>query len=150
MMRNRTGRAGHNGAMLDDSLREATDVVGDRWVLLALGALNGGARRFGDLQADLAGIAPNVLTDRLRRMERDGLVVATPYTLRPRRYVYDLTEAGRELADLLPMLAAWASRRRGDEPMRHDACGTPVRAALWCEHCATAVDDVRNLDVRWV
>jgi DNA-binding HxlR family transcriptional regulator len=143
--------------MLDGPLRDAAEVAGDRWVLLALGALADGSRRFGDLQADLqsgaVGIAPNVLIDRLRRMERDGLVVATPYSQRPRRYVYDLTEAGRELAAILPALSTWASRRSGGggEPRRHDVCGTPLETRVWCPTCAVAVDTVADAEnVRWV
>ena len=143
--------------MLDGPLRDAAEVAGDRWVLLALGALADGSRRFGDLQSDLqlgaSGIAPNVLIDRLRRMERDGLVVATLYSQRPRRYVYDLTEAGRELASLLPALSTWASRRSGGggEPRRHDVCGTPLETRVWCPTCAVAVDtEADDENVRWV
>lgn len=136
MFRNR-----HNGWMIDDALREASDVAGDRWVLLTLAALVGGSRRFGDLQTDLGGIASNVLIDRLRRMERDGLVTSTPYTQRPRRHVYDLTESGHELAAILPALSVWGARRGGGEPRRHDVCATPLETRTWCPTCQTTVDD---------
>jgi len=142
--------------VIDDGLRAAAEVAGDRWVLLTLAALGEGPRRFGDLLADIAGpggaadaaddgaprgIAPNVLIDRLRRMERAGLVTATPYTHRPRRHVYDLTASGRELgAVLLPALAVWGAHRRGGEPVRHEVCGTPLEPRWWCPTCATAVD----------
>ncbi|MCU1390010.1 MAG: helix-turn-helix transcriptional regulator [Ilumatobacteraceae bacterium] len=99
--------------MPDPLLQEAVEIAGDRWVLLTLGALTDGPRRFGDLVTDLGGIAPNILIDRLRRMERQGLLAATLYSQRPRRFVYDLTESGRELAALLPSLVAWAARRSG-------------------------------------
>jgi len=136
---------------IDASLREATDIAGDRWVLLALGALANGSRRFGDLAAELGGIAPNVLIDRLRRMERDGLVVATLYTQRPRRYVYDLTESGRELAAILPALTAWAARRSGGEPKRHTVCGSALETRVWCPSCMTTVDDGGVDDnLRWL
>jgi DNA-binding HxlR family transcriptional regulator len=102
--------------MTDPLLREAAEIAGDRWVLLAIGALADGPRRFGDLVNDLGGIAPNILIDRLRRMERHGLVAATLYCQRPQRFVYDLTESGRELAGLLPALTAWAARRTGADP----------------------------------
>jgi len=140
----------NNGAMLDDATREATEIAGDRWVLLALGGLAGGSRRFGDLLDDLGGIAPNVLIDRLRRMERHGLVVATPYSQRPRRYVYELTESGRELAAILPALANWARGRSGD-PQRHAVCGTPIEMRAWCPHCQTTVDEgAVDEHARWV
>jgi DNA-binding HxlR family transcriptional regulator len=137
--------------MLDDALREATDIAGDRWVLLTLGALASGSRRFGDLIAELGGIAPNVLIDRLRRMERHGLVVATLYSQRPRRYVYDLTESGRELAAVLPLLTGWATRRGGSEPAKHDVCGTALEVTMWCPSCKSAVDHgADDADLRWL
>jgi len=138
------------------ALHEASDIAGDRWVLLTLAALAGGPRRFGDLIGDVGGIAPNVLTDRLRRMERHGIVSATPYTARPRRYVYDLTECGRDLATVLPALSAWAARRNGSEPIRHDICGTPLETRVWCPGCLRAVDEGEHSDpeadgsLRWL
>lgn len=103
-------------------MREAAELAGDRWVLLLVAALADGPRRFGDLAADVEGIAPNVLTDRLRRMESRGLVTAAAYQQRPPRYVYELSESGRALADLLPALAAWGARTAGVTPA---APGTP-------------------------
>ena len=57
-------------------------------------ALLDGPRRFSDLQDDLARIAPNVLSQRLRHLEREGLVVASRYSERPPRFVYELTASG--------------------------------------------------------
>ncbi len=125
--------------MIDDPLREAAEIAGDRWTLLSLAALAGGPQRFGDLLTDLGGIAPNVLIDRLRRMERHGLVASTPYSHRPRRHVYDLTETGRELVAILPVLSTWAVRRAGGEVPRHD-CGTPLELRAWCPTCAVPID----------
>jgi DNA-binding HxlR family transcriptional regulator len=137
--------------MIDDPLREAAEIAGDRWMLLALGALSDGPRRFGDLIADLGGIAPNVLIDRLRRMERHGLVASTPYSQRPRRFVYDLTEGGRELAAILPALSAWAARRSGGDPPRHASCGGLLELRAWCPTCGVPVGPgSTEEDVRWV
>ena len=91
-------------------LAAALDSVGDRWTLLLIEALLDGPRRFGDLQQALAGIAPNVLTQRLRRLEGEGLVLAQPYSERPQRYVYELTASGHELAGALRLLADWGAR----------------------------------------
>ena len=68
--------------MATAGMREAAELAGDRWVLLLVAALADGPRRFGDLAADVEGIAPNVLTDRLRRMESRGLVTAAAYQQR--------------------------------------------------------------------
>src|ERR671935_196598 len=66
-------------------LAAALDSVGDRWTLLLVEALLDAPRRFGDLEHELAGIAPNVLSQRLRRLEGEGLVLAEPYSERPPR-----------------------------------------------------------------
>jgi DNA-binding HxlR family transcriptional regulator len=83
--------------------------LGDRWVLLILGVLRDGPRRFGQLHAALPGLAPNILSRRLARLERDGLVTANRYSHRPARYEYDLTPTGRATATVLDALMAWAS-----------------------------------------
>jgi DNA-binding HxlR family transcriptional regulator len=123
-------------------LAAALDSVGDRWTLLLVEALLDGPRRFGDLQSTLSGIAPNVLTQRLRRLESEGIVVAQPYSERPQRFVYELTASGHELAGSLRLLADWGARHReAAEPPRHEACGTPVEVRWWCPTCERPVDD---------
>ena len=118
------------------ALASALDSVGDRWTLLVVATLLDGPRRFGELQEAVEGIASNVLSDRLRRLERERLVIAQPYSERPPRFVYELSEAGRGLADVLRLLAVWGARHSGAEPPRHAACGTPLRAEWWCPTCA--------------
>jgi DNA-binding HxlR family transcriptional regulator len=131
-------------------LAAALDSVGDRWTLLLVEALLDGPRRFGDLQDGLSGIAPNVLSQRLRRLEGEGLVLAQPYSERPQRYVYELTASGHELAGALRLLADWGARHReGGEPPRHDACGTPVQARWWCPTCERPVGDDETAALRY-
>jgi DNA-binding HxlR family transcriptional regulator len=126
-------------------LEAALDRVGDRWSLLLVDALLAGGRRFGELRDELPGLAPNILTERLRRLEREGIVVATPYSTRPPRMEYSLTGDGRDLASALRLLADWGSRR-GElgEPLRHDRCGTPLEARWYCPTCATAISDAET------
>jgi DNA-binding HxlR family transcriptional regulator len=134
-----------SGAHTEDersALAEALAAVGDRWTLLVVEALLEGARRFNDLQDQIAGIAPNILTERLRRLEREGLVIAQPYSERPPRYVYELTAAGRELAGVLTLLSDWGARHAGGpEPARHDACGTPLEVRWYCPTCEEPVQE---------
>jgi DNA-binding HxlR family transcriptional regulator len=124
------------------ALGDALDRVGDRWSLLLVEALLPGPRRFGELAEAMAGIAPNILADRLRRLERSGILVATPYSRRPLRMEYALTADGRELAGALHLLADWGVRRGGiGEPLRHEACGTPLEARWHCPTCERLVDE---------
>lgn len=140
-----------------DALAEAAARVGDRWSLQIVGALLDGPRRFGDLQALLAGIAPNILSARLARLEADGLVVGEPYSRRPVRHTYRLTAAGADLAGAVRMLAQWgASHRspraaRGDgDALSHDRCGTPLDARWFCPTCGEVVDDADAGDLSWL
>jgi DNA-binding HxlR family transcriptional regulator len=127
---------------LPTALGTALDRVGDRWSLLLVEALLPGSRRFGELGEALPGIAPNILADRLRRLERAGILLATPYSKRPLRMEYALTADGRELAGALRLLADWGSARGGTgEPLRHEVCGTPLQARWHCPTCARLVED---------
>ncbi len=104
-------------------------------MLLVVEALADGPRRFGDL-ADRVGAAPNILTDRLRRLQAEGLVVASPYSERPVRFEYRLSASGRELADALVAVAAWGAAQDGRGVERfHEACGTAVELRPWCPTC---------------
>src|SRR3954453_19374422 len=123
------------------ALEAALDRVGDRWSLLVVDALLDGPRRFGELREALPGIAANILTDRLRRLERERILVSSPYSTRPPRMEYTLTGDGRDLAWALRLLSDWGTRRTGGEPLRHDRCGTPIEARWSCPTCAVAVAD---------
>jgi DNA-binding HxlR family transcriptional regulator len=124
------------------ALAEALERVGDRWTLLVVEALLDGPRRFGDLQEAVGGIAPNILTQRLRHLEREALVVARPYSERPPRFVYELTTGGEELAGALRLLADWGARHaESAEPLRHSLCGTALEARWWCPSCELPVRD---------
>ena len=123
-------------------LELALERVGDRWSLLLVEALLDGPRRFNELAESVGGIAPNILTDRLRRLERAGIVRSTPYQERPTRLAYELTADGRDLASALRLLADWGGRLDGDaEPLRHATCGTPLEARWYCPTCAVPVED---------
>jgi DNA-binding HxlR family transcriptional regulator len=127
-------------------LADALARVGDRWTLLVVAALLDGPRRFNELQESLDGIAPNVLSARLKALTEQALVVAQPYSDRPPRFVYELSESGRELAGALRLLADWGARTGGGEPYRHDACGTALEARWWCPSCEQVVDDPADGD----
>jgi DNA-binding HxlR family transcriptional regulator len=122
-------------------LAEALAAVGDRWTLLVVEALLEGALRFNELQERTEGIAPNILSNRLRRLEQDGLVLAQPYSERPRRFMYELTPAGRDLAGALRLLADWGARHSEAEPARHGTCGTALEARWYCPTCDETVDE---------
>jgi DNA-binding HxlR family transcriptional regulator len=124
------------------ALADALAAVGDRWTLLLIAALLDGPRRFGELQDEVEGIAPNVLIQRLRQLERNALVIARPYSDRPPRSVYELSASGQELAGVLRLLAGWGARNaEGAAAPRHSVCGTPMEARWWCPTCERPVSE---------
>ena len=123
-------------------LDRALTRVGDRWTLLVVEALLDGPRRFGELTEALPGIAPNILSARLRKLEKDRLVVSAPYTARPVRNQYELTADGRELAGALAVLGSWAARVDALPGAHyHDTCGTALELRAWCPTCGRVVDE---------
>ncbi|HUR24293.1 MAG TPA: helix-turn-helix domain-containing protein [Acidimicrobiales bacterium] len=135
----------------DSPLEWALAQVGDRWSLLVVHALLGGAKRFGELSEAVPGIAPNILSRRLKSLEQSGIVVSEPYSSRPPRFAYDLTAAGRELAGALRLLAQWGATRSGEgDGVRHSACGSVMEARWWCPTCERTVDEAEGDDLRFV
>ncbi len=96
------------------SLARALDVVGDRWTMLVVRNLLLGPRRWSELRADLPGIASNLLAERMRQLQEDGLVEHTDEH-------YRLTEAGAALEGALFALANWGERYRAAPPRPGEA-----------------------------
>ncbi len=86
------------------------DIVFSRWTTPILWALNEyGRQRFVELQRSIGAITPKVLSQRLRQMERDGLLTRTYHPEVPPRVEYEITELGRSLAPLFASLVEWSS-----------------------------------------
>ncbi len=141
-MANRDNTPGSRAAT---PLAAALERIGDRWSPRIVEALLAGPLRYGELQAGVPGIAPNILADRLRRLEADGLLTTTAYVERPPRYEYRLTSEGRALAGALRLLADWGARHGGadtvdHDSLHHDACGTTLEARWYCPTCGVLVD----------
>lgn len=88
----------------------ALDLVGERWALLIVRELLLGPKRFTDLRRGLPNASPNILSERLRELDRGGVVhrrkLPPPYAAQ----VYELTEWGRELEPVVTRLGAWGAR----------------------------------------
>lgn len=125
------------------SIADALSLVGEKWSLFVVRDLLYGRHRFGDI-ADATGAPRDILTARLRRLEDAGLVRRVPYSERPPRSEYHLTEAGSDLAPVLLMLARWGDRwtlRDGVPPpveFRHGR--HRLRERLACDTCGEMVE----------
>jgi DNA-binding HxlR family transcriptional regulator len=125
---------------------KSLELVGDRWTLLIARDLLHGERRFQDLQKSLKGIAPNILSDRLKLMEEHGLVSRHFYSDHPPRAAYVLTDKGKELGVVVRALALWGSRHvHRQTTLVHEDCGNAVQIGYYCPHCG---DRVRGSSVQ--
>jgi len=116
------------------------ELIGDRWTLLLVRDLLTRALRFQDLQEGLKGIAPNILSDRLKLMEAHGLVARRFYSEHPPRAEYELTERGRELGLVVGALAIWGTRHvHRASALVHDVCGHRVDMKYFCRRCARRI-----------
>jgi DNA-binding HxlR family transcriptional regulator len=92
------------------------ELLGDRWALFVVRELMLGARRFGDLRADLPGISANVLTQRLTELEANGVLIRRKLPPPASVQVYELTEWGYEAEPIVQELGRWAARSPAHDP----------------------------------
>ena len=92
------------------------ELVGERWTLLVVRELFHGPKRYTDLAANLPGIGTNVLADRLKDLEAEGIVVKRKLAPPAASTVYELTPMGRELRSVLHELARFGARLMGPPP----------------------------------
>ena len=91
----------------DCPISSTLDLIGDKWTLLVIRDMFAGKKRYQELLNQDEGIASNILSDRLRRLESTGLVRRVAYSKRPPRDEYHLTEAGQKLWPVLKELIRW-------------------------------------------
>lgn len=105
------------------------DILFSRWTTPILWTLHThGRQRFVELERRIARITPKVLTQRLRQLERDGLIVRTYHPEVPPRVEYEISELGRSLAPLFAHLAEWAAGNLDKvEQARHGYDTDPAR-----------------------
>ena len=110
--------------------RDVLDQIGSKWAVLVIGELGRhGACRFTALRQQLAGVSEKMLTQTLRTLERDGLVLRTVYPEAPIRVEYELTPLGQTLRGPLKALTEWSVQHIEDgltaRKEYHDRAGKP-------------------------
>lgn len=103
-------RTGERGDLFDADCptRLLLDRIGDKWTVLVILLLADGPQRFTQLRGHVGRVAPKVLTQTLRRMERDGLVTREVFAEVPPRVEYALTDLGKSLIKPIAVIAEWA------------------------------------------
>jgi DNA-binding HxlR family transcriptional regulator len=106
------------------------DLVGDRWTLLICRELAQGDRRYTDLCRGLEGIAPNLLSERLRLLQDAGLVTTAELPPPAARSVYRLTDDGRQIIPVLRAMARFGVRYLDGEPDEEMSAARAANALL--------------------
>jgi DNA-binding HxlR family transcriptional regulator len=91
------------------SLSQALSIIGGKWKPLIIYRLNGGTKRFGQIDATIPGISRKVLTSQLNELLRDKLIERKAYSETPPRVEYSLTSKGRELIPIFASIRAWGT-----------------------------------------
>jgi DNA-binding HxlR family transcriptional regulator len=122
-------------------IAHSLDIVGDRWTLLIVRDLLAlGPRKYVELQQALTGIAPNVLSDRLKLLEEHGVVEREFYEEHPPRARYKLTRKGVGLRYVIYALLEWGNKYEYDGlALLHDECGHELKLQHVCPNCQQEV-----------
>ena len=124
------------------SVAAALDVIGEKWSLLVVRELFLGARKFNDIAAN-TGAPRDVLTARLRRLEDLGVIERRLYSERPARYIYVLTDAGKDLRPVMMTLKQWGDTHvMGQQmpPVLEHRCGEVFVPRIHCAACGEPAD----------
>jgi DNA-binding HxlR family transcriptional regulator len=124
------------------SVAATLQVIGDRWSALLIRESFYRSTRFDEFQQRL-NIAPNILTQRLRRLVELGILTRTAYRQRPTRHQYRLSEKGLDLYPVPLAMLAWGDRWvfNCEPPVRltHEPCGSALTPILTCSACAEPI-----------
>lgn len=129
------------------SIARTLETIGERWTILVIREVFNGNRRFSEMQRSL-GVARNVLTARLQRLIDEGILERRPYSERPERYEYFLTQKGLDLWPVMISLMHWGDKHEplpGGRPVvvvHKGECGGEVDDRRICRRCG------KHLDVR--
>ena len=119
---------------------KSLEFLGERWTLLVVRDLLRGPKKFHDFLDSLAGVAPGVLSHRLKVLEDHGIVHRRLYSEHPPRAEYTLTDRGEELRPVVRALAIWGAKHLdAGLVLVHDACETPVEMRYYCPTCAEQI-----------
>lgn len=120
------------------TIARAVAQVGDEWTLLIVRELFLGSRRFDEF-LHLTGMSSHLLSQRLKKLEAQGLIRRAAYSDRPPRHEYHLTEKGRDLWPVIIALKQWGDRWLTDDktPVEiiHKTCGRVTKPRMTCPDC---------------
>ena len=123
------------------SIARAVAQVGDEWTIMILREMFLGTRRFDDFLRQ-TGMSSHLLSQRLKKLEAQGVLRRERYSEHPPRHEYRLTVMGRDLWPVIIAFKQWGDRWLGEEPsvqIVHKSCGHITQPQMTCPHCGDAM-----------
>lgn len=107
---------------------KTADLISNKWTPLILRDLEGGERRFSELERSLTGVSPKTLSERLKRLEEADVINRRCFAEVPPRVEYSLTQKGHDLLPLIECMRAFGQRWLMDEPCEPDSMAASAEA----------------------
>jgi len=126
------------------NLAQTLNIVGDRWTLLVLHRIYIGKNTFKELQQTLESIPSNILSSRLKILEKNGMIKSELYSEHPPRYQYIITDKGREFKHVFNSIMLWSTKYIDSckRTIVHNQCGAEVEIKYYCKNCNEIIDDI--------
>lgn len=131
------------------NLAQTLNIVGDKWTLLVLHRILNNKNTFKELLEALNPIPTNILSDRIKLLEKNGFIISEIYNEHPPRYRYMITEKGREFRHVFNSMIIWANRylENCNRTLRHKECNEEVEVRYYCPKCDEYVSD-NEIDIK--
>ncbi|WP_234117616.1 winged helix-turn-helix transcriptional regulator [Clostridium hydrogenum] len=119
------------------NLAETLNIVGDKWTLLVLHRILNNKNTFKELQEALNPIPTNILSDRIKILEKNEFIVPEIYNEHPPRYRYIITEKGREFRHVFNSMIIWANKylENCSRTLYHKKCNEELEIRYYCKKC---------------
>lgn len=130
---------------LECNLAQTLNILGDRWTMLVLHKISKNKNTFKELQEALDSISTNILSDRIKLLEKNELIYAELYNEHPPRYEYILTEKGKDFNHVFNSMILWANKYLDDcnRTVCHKECGNEVEVKYYCKNCDEYVENLK-------
>ncbi|ASS89109.1 transcriptional regulator [Bacillaceae bacterium ZC4] len=131
------------------NIAQSLNIIGDRWTLLIIHEILNGNALFNEIKKALPGISSNLLSERLRYLEEEGLVQSELYSQHPPRYRYVLTQSGKDLEHVFNALIIWGSKhlKKCYKKLIDPATGDEVDIAYYSKKTGELVQNVEVISI---
>lgn len=131
------------------NIAQSLNLIGDRWTLLIIHEILVGNTTFNLIKSELNGISTNLLSDRLKSLEKEGLIEPKLYSTHPPRYEYTLTKSGEDLEHVFHALIIWGGKHleKCYKKLVHTPTGEEVDIAYYSVDTGEMVHDIEAITI---